>query len=192
METESINGQGRVCMARPFIPTGEQTMRKTLHDINREILDLTDELLYAEDEVEETAILESLDALALVRESKLENIAYVRLQMKADTKAIDEEIKRLQARKRATENAARRLDGYVMGEMQQAGIKHHKGQLANITIAKSPVSCEVVNPEAIPEEYTENVTEVKILKSEAIRHYKSTGEILPGFHFSQKEHVRIN
>ena len=166
-------------------------MNSTLREINQQILELTAELIDAEDEAEETAILEALDALALAREQKLENIAYVRLQLKSDVKSIDAEIKRLQARKHATENAARRLDGYVLVEMQRAGKRKHEGKYACLTIAKSPVSCEVINPEVIPDEFTETVTETKILKSEAIRHYKSTGEIIDGLLFYQNDHVRI-
>lgn len=166
-------------------------MKKTLRNINADIQDLTEELIDAEDDVEKTAILESLDALGLQREQKLENIAYVRLQMKADAKAIDEEIKRLQARKTATENAGRRLDNYVIHEMQEAGIKSHKGQLTNLTVSKSPVSCEIVDENAIPENFTEEVTQLKILKSDAIRHYKETGEIISGMRFYQNDHLRI-
>lgn len=166
-------------------------MQRTLHQINQEIMNLTQELIDTEDEAEQNAIIEALDALALQQEQKLENIAYVRLQMKADNKAIDEEIKRLQARKNATENAGKRLDGYVMTELQHAGIRKHEGKLASLTIAMSPVSCEIVDPELIPEEWTETVTETKIKKSEAIRHYKQTGEILPGMQFRQNEHLRI-
>ena len=166
-------------------------MKHTLREINAQIDDLIQELIDAEDESEQTAILEALDALALQREQKLENIAYVRLQMKSDVKAIDAEIKRLQARKNAIENAGKRLDGYVMVELQRAGIRKYEGKLASITIAKSPVSCEVIDAESIPEEWTQTVTEVKILKSDAIRHYRQTGEILPGMRFYQNEHVRI-
>ena len=121
-------------------------MRKTLRDITAEILELTAELIDATDAAEETAIIEALDALAIQRKQKLDNIAYVRLQMNSDIKSIDDEIKRLQARKKATENAARRLDGYVIVEMQRTGKRKHEGKYATLTIAKSPVSCEVVPP----------------------------------------------
>ena len=164
-------------------------MNSTLREINAQILDLTDELIDAEDETEETAILEALDALAVARDQKLDNIAYVRLQMKSDVKSLDAEIKRLQARKQATENAGKRLDGYVLVELQRTGKRKHEGKYASLSIAKSPVGCEVVNPQVIPAEFT--VTETKILKSEAIRHYKNTGEIIDGMHFYQNEHVRI-
>ena len=165
--------------------------KRTLRQINAEIMNLTEELIDAQDAAEETAIIEALDALALQRNQKLDNIAYVRLQMKSDVKAIDAEIKRLQARKHATENAGKRLDGYVMEELRRAGKRSHKGKLANLTIAKSPVSCEVIDANAIPEAYREERTEVKILRSEAIRHYRETGEILSGMRFYQNDHLRI-
>lgn len=166
-------------------------MNSTLREINAQIDALIQALIDAEDEAEETAILEALDALVLQRDQKLDNIAYVRLQMKSDVKSIDAEIKRLQARKQATENAGKCLDGYVMVELQRAGTRKHEGKYASLTIAKSPVSCEVVNPDVIPDAFTETVTEVKILKSEAIRHYRQTGELIDGLRFYQNEHIRI-
>lgn len=166
-------------------------MHSTLRAINEQILDLTADLIEAEDAAEENAILEALDALTLKREQKLENIAYVRLEQKSDVKAIDAEIKRLQAKKQAIDAAGRRLDTYVMTEMQQAGIKSHKGQLANLTIAKSPVSCEVVDESAIPDEFIQTVTETKIKKSDALRHFKNTGEVVAGMRFYHGEHLRI-
>lgn len=166
-------------------------MKITLREINENIRELTDEITDTQDPNEVDAIIQELDALALQREQKLENIAYVRLEQKSMCKTIDEEIKRLQGRKKAIESSGNRLDRYVLDEMSQAGIKTHKGQFASITVAKSPVSCEIIDADAIPEEFTETVTETKILKSEAIKHYKETGEILPGMAFGQKEHVRI-
>lgn len=166
-------------------------MKRTLRDISTDILELTDQLADAQDSTEVDALMQELESLELQREAKLENIAYVRIQQKSDAKAIDAEIKRLQARKKALDAAGNRLDIYVLDQMSRAGIKTHKGHLASITVAKSPVSCEVIDLEAIPEEYIETVTETRILRSQAIKHYKETGEILPGFKFGQKEHVRI-
>lgn len=166
-------------------------MNSTLREINAQILELTDALIDAADESEETAILEALDALSLQREQKLENIAYVRLQLKSYVKAIAAEIKRLQARKQAMENAGKRLDGYVMVELQRAGKRKHEGTYASLTIAKSPVSCEVINPDMIPDAFTKTETVTKINKADAIRHYKSTGEIIDGLRFYQNEHLRI-
>ena len=116
----------------------------------------TQERIESEDEAEETAILVSLDALALQREQQLDNIACVR----------------------ATESAGKRLDGYVLVELQAAGKRKPAGKYASRTIAKSRISCEVIADTAIRAAFTE--TETTILKSEAIRHYKSTGEIIDG------------
>ena len=165
--------------------------KRTLRQINAQILELTEALIDAHDAAEATAILEAIDALALQRTQKLDNIAYVRLQMKSDVKAIDAEIKRLQARKHATENAGKRLDGYVMEELRRAGIKRHKGKLANLTISKSPMCCIVTDADAIPAAFVEERTEVVIKKQAAIQYHRDTHEDVTGLKFVQSEHLRI-
>lgn len=165
--------------------------KRTLRQINAEILDLTDELIDAYEPEEQTAIIHAIDALEMERDKKLENIAHVRLQMKSDVKAIDAEIKRLQARKFATENAGKRLDDYVMEELKKAGIKRHKGKLANLTIAKSPLACVVTDPDAIPDAFIETRTEHFIKKKEAIQYHRDTHENVTGLKFVQSEHLRI-
>ena len=165
--------------------------KRTLREINAEILDLTDELIDAHDAEEQKAIIQAIAALQIERDKKLDNIAYVRLQMKSDVKAIDAEIKRLQARKIATENAGRRLDDYVMEELRRAGIKRHKGKFANLTISKSPLACVVTDPTAIPDIFMETRTEHFIKKSEAIKYHRDTEEQVTGLKFVQSEHLRI-
>lgn len=168
-------------------------MSKSFREINTQIADLITDLegLEAGQTEEETALLEALDSLAIERSEKLESIAYVRIQQKSDTKAIDDEIKRLQSRKKNIESAGRRLDQYCITCMSEAGIKKHTGKLASLTVAKSPLSAEVVNIDAVPVEYKEEVTTEKILKSEAIQHFKNTGEIVDGFSILQREHLRV-
>lgn len=166
-------------------------MKHTLREINNEIRNLVEELEDAEDEAEQNAILKELDALDTKHHEKMNSIASVRLNQKAQCKTIDEEIKRLQQRKKSIINAGERIDNYVLLEMKSRGIKSYKGDLASITRAKSPTSCRVTNGDAIPEEFTEEVVEVKILKKDIITHFKNTGEILPGVEMVQGEHIRI-
>lgn len=166
-------------------------MKITLRHINENIRELTDALADAADSAEVDALMKELDALSLQREQKLENIAYVRLEQKSLCQTIDAEIKRLEARKKAIASAGKRLDLYVLDEMSRAGLKTHKGPLASITVAKSPVSCEIIDEAAVPAAYLKTETVTKILKADAIRHYKETGEILPGMAFGQRDHVRI-
>ena len=166
--------------------------KKTLRQINAQILDLTEELIDAQDSAEADAIIEALDALALERNKKLDNIAYVRLQQKSDVKAIDTEIKRLQARKTAIENAGKRLDLYVMVELKNAGLKSHRGKLANLTISKSPMCAIVLNEADVPESFKETRTETVIKKSDAIKYFRETQQDVSGLKFHQGEHIRIN
>ena len=111
--------------------------------------------------------------------------------MKSDVKAIDAEIKRLQARKHATENAGKRLDFYVMEELRRAGLKRHTGKLANLTITKSPMCCIVTDETAIPDVFVEERREVVIKKQDAIKYHRDTLEDVTGLKFVQGEHLRI-
>lgn len=166
-------------------------MRKTLREINTEILELSEELVDAIDDAERTAIIEAIDALAIKRNEKLESIAHVRIQQKSDVIAIDAEIKRLCRRKQAIENAGKSLDIYTLTEMKTAGIKRYQGKLASITVAKSTMAAIVLNESDIPEPFIEVKTERIIKKADAIRYHKESGNPVAGFKFHQGEHLRI-
>lgn len=166
-------------------------LKRTLRDISAEIIQLVEELQDVSDTEAAASIIEELDALQIEQAKKLDSIAHVRIEQRADVKAIDDEIKRLQARKRAITAAGQFLDHYVMGELKRQGITRHKGRLANISIRKSPVACEVVDIEAVPDEYKETRVEVKVLKSDAILANRNSDDEIPGLRFTQGEHIRI-
>lgn len=94
--------------------------------------------------------------------------------------AIDEQIKRLQEYKKITKNKIDRYKEYVKSNMESLGIDKIQNELGTLSIAKSPISVEVVDPEKIPPEYKQEVTEVKILKDKIKNDFKATGEIIDG------------
>lgn len=94
--------------------------------------------------------------------------------------AIDEQIKRLQEYKKITKNKIDRYKEYVKSNMEALGIDKIQNELGTLSIAKSPISVEVVDPEKIPPEYKQEVTEVKILKDKIKNDFKATGEIIDG------------
>lgn len=94
--------------------------------------------------------------------------------------AIDEQIKRLQEYKKITKNKIDRYKEYVKSNMESLGIDKIQNELGTLSIAKSPISVEVVDPEKIPPEYKQEVTEVKILKDKIKNNFKATGEIIDG------------
>lgn len=94
--------------------------------------------------------------------------------------AIDEQIKRLQEYKKITKNKIDRYKEYVKSNMEALGIDKIQNELGTLSISKSPISVEVVDPEKIPPEYKQEVTEVKILKDKIKNDFKATGEIIDG------------
>lgn len=94
--------------------------------------------------------------------------------------AIDEQIKRLQEYKKITKNKIDRYKEYVKSNMESLGIDKIQNELGTLSIAKSPISVEVVDQEKIPPEYKQEVTEVKILKDKIKNDFKATGEIIDG------------
>lgn len=94
--------------------------------------------------------------------------------------SIDEQIKRLQEYKRITKNKIDRYKEYVKTNMEVLGIDKIQNELGTLSIAKSPISIEIVDPEKVPPEYKQEVIEVKILKDKIKNNFKETGEIIDG------------
>ena len=88
----------------------------TLYEINQAILNAIAEGL--DPETGEITNTEALDALEMARDEKIENIACYIKDLTADAKAIREEEKVLAERRRAMENKAERLTGYLSVVLQ--------------------------------------------------------------------------
>ena len=64
--------------------------------------------------------------------------------------------------------------------MELLGIDKIQNELGTLQIAKSPISVEILDPEKVPQEYKEEITEIKILKDKIKNNFKATGEIIDG------------
>ena len=61
-----------------------------------------------------------------------------------------------------------------------------------MSIAKNPISVEVVNEAEIPSEYKKEIIETKIDKKAITDYFKETGEIVPGVNINtQNTSLRI-
>ena len=84
----------------------------TLYDIDREILRVLDGAV--DPETGEIMIdTDTLDALTMERDQKIENIGLYIKEVTAEVKAIAEEIESLTKRKKTAENKAKRLKDYL-------------------------------------------------------------------------------
>lgn len=118
--------------------------------------------------------------LAEALQTKSANIIAYYQEQDTILNAIDEQIKRLQEYKKITKNRIDSYKNYVKSNMELLGIEKIQTELGTLSIAKSPLSVEVLDIEQIPEEYKTVVTEVKADKKKILDNFKATGEIIAG------------
>lgn len=116
--------------------------------------------------------------------TKSNNIVGYYQEEKVLLEGIDAEIKRLQDYKKAVTNRIDRYKEYVKENMQVLGIDKIETELGTISIAKSPISVEIIDEDKIPAEYKTIVQTIKVDKKAIADNFKSTGELIEG--------VRIN
>lgn len=146
-----------------------------LYQITNGFMALNDQDDLSDEEKQELG-LQLCDAL----QNKSANIiAYYQNEM-ALLDGIDAEIKRLQEFKKATQNKVERYKNYVKSNMELLGIDKIETALGKISIAKSPISVEVVDVDKIPNQYKIIVSDVKIDKQKIKDDFKNTGEIVAG------------
>lgn len=146
-----------------------------LYQITNGFMALNDQDDLSEEEKQELG-LQLCDAL----QNKSANIiAYYQNEM-ALLDGIDAEIKRLQEFKKATQNKVERYKDYVKSNMELLGIDKIETALGKISIAKSPISVEVVDVDKIPNQYKIIVSDIKVDKQKIKDDFKNTGEIVDG------------
>lgn len=146
-----------------------------LYQITNGFMALNDQDDLSEEEKQELG-LQLCDAL----QNKSANIiAYYQNEM-ALLDGIDAEIKRLQEYKKATQNKVERYKDYVKSNMELLGIDKIETALGKISIAKSPISVEVVDVDKIPNQYKIIVSDIKVDKQKIKDDFKSTGELIDG------------
>ena len=113
----------------------------------QDILDL------AENTDDNEHLLEALTTIEDSFEVKLENIGKVIQTLDADTIMIDNEVKRLQNKKRAIQTNKKNLKTYVENEMNNIGKTKVKTALFNFGIQANPPRLVVVDEKEIPKSY---------------------------------------
>lgn len=92
-------------------------------------------MLY-DDEQDEQAIIDTLDAIEGAIEDKADGYASIIKQLDTDAKGIDVEIKRLQTRKRMLDNRAKRLKDNLAEAMRALGKTKFNTQLYTFRLQK--------------------------------------------------------
>lgn len=95
-------------------------------------------------------------------------------------KAMKEEESRISTNRKALENRLEQFKKYVKECMEGNGINKIETDLGTLSIAKSPISVEIVNEENVPDEYKEVIFTIKVDKKKIADAFKSTGELIEG------------
>ena len=120
------------------------------------------------------------EELTLLLQQKSQNtIAYVR-NMELTIEAMKSEEKRISEQRKLKENKLVKFKEYVKECMETNGITKIETGLGTMSIAKNPLSVEIINEDEVPGEYKTEVVTVKIDKIKIKNNFKETGEIPAG------------
>lgn len=120
------------------------------------------------------------EELAIELQNKGTNIVGYALNEESLIDAIDIQIKRLQEFKKLKQNNLDRFKEYVKDNMERLGITKMDTELGILSIAKNPMSVEIVNEDEIPKEFKQEIVTEMIDKTAIKKHFKETGEMIPG------------
>lgn len=148
------------------------------------------QMLY-DDEQDESAVLDTLDAIEGAIEDKCNSVAIVMRELETDIDGLDKEIKRLQARKQVLSNRRERLKGYIAQTMQAVGVKKLQTQLFTFGIQKAGQRSLVLTVEAdkLPREYqkitvaADNAAIRDAMKAHGAEEIEGVGYLAPATEF---------
>lgn len=120
------------------------------------------------------------EELTMLLQQKSQNIIGYTKNIELTINAMKEEEDRIASNRKTLENKLTRFKQYVKECMQNNGITKIETGLGTLSIAKSPTSVEIINEEAIPSEFKQEIVTIKIDKTKIKNHFKETGEIIEG------------
>lgn len=120
------------------------------------------------------------EELTILLQQKSQNvIGYVR-NNELTIEAMKEEEDRIANNRKVLENKQTRFKQYIKECMENNGITKITTGLGTLSIAKSPASVEIINEEAVPSEFKQEIVTVKVDKTKIKNNFKETGEIPDG------------
>ena len=150
----------------------------TLYNITNKFVELMDK---AQDgELTEEEYNQLGEEIALELQKKGTDVIGYALDQTSLIEAIDVQIKRLQDYKKKRQDNLERFKNYVKENMDRLGITKMDTSLGTLSIAKNPMSVEIVNESEIPKEFIQEIVTTKPDKTAIKNHYKETGELISG------------
>lgn len=149
-----------------------------LHEIAKEYREVA-ALADSDDEGMAQAVIDTLEAVGGAFEEKAQTLVRITLNRQADIDALDNEIKRLQARKQTILNAEASFKEYLRTNMEATGISKISCPLFTITLAKGREVAVIDDADQLPDELVRVKTDISPDKL-AIAAKLKAGEEVPG------------
>lgn len=150
-------------------------MNNTLYDIRCKFVELMNSEELTEEQVQELGT-----ELAKELQSKSSNIiAYI-----VDSESLLERIKieeeRLKNMRKNGETRLEKFKEYVKENMEALELQKIQTELGTMSVAKNPISVEILEEEEVPKEFKKEEVVIKLDKKAIAQHFKDTGEIPNG------------
>ena len=162
----------------------------TLYKLTDEYAELMARMETAEDEEEVEAIWQEMDALEGDIVEKAEAYARIMRNKQAEVEAFKAEKDRLAGCQKAAENVVECLKGRLLDSMQRLNLTDIQTGIGKWRVQMNPPSCQVMDEAEVPSEFHIPQPD-KIDRAGILKHYKSTGELLPGVEITQSAGIRF-
>lgn len=150
-------------------------MNNTLYDIRCKFVDLMNNEELTEEQVQELG-----KELAEELRNKSSNIIAYIVDSESLLERIKSEEKRLADMRKLGEARLEKFKGYVKDNMEALELLKIQTELGTLSVAKNPISVEIVEEDKVPMEFKQEVVTTKIDKKAIAQHFKDTGEVSKG------------
>ena len=162
----------------------------TLYELTNEFAQLLDALENAQNDTEAAFLLDELDALSADIEQKAANYARALRNYEAQIVAVKTERERLTEQQKRAEKQIERLKARLLEAMQAMNLKDISTPIGKWRVQMNPPGCSVLDERAVPEAFRVPQPD-KIDRAAILRHFKETGELLPGVEITQNMSIRF-
>lgn len=151
----------------------------SLYELSTNYLQALDFLTDPEMDLPVEAVNDTLEALGGELEDKAINVAKFFRNMEAAADAIKTAEANMAKRRKALENRVQWLKNYIKDNMEICGISDIECPHFKLSIQKNPAAVNILNEDAIPEQFKEQIISWKIDKT-AIKNAINSGSVVPG------------
>ena len=137
------------------------------------------------------AIVDTLESIEGELSDKAENIAKISNMASYEVSSIEQEIKRLQDKKRVIENGQDRLRQYLKSQMERISKDKIKTDLYTISIRKNPPRLILDDETKIPAEFLTLIPERYEVQKDKVKECLKSGEFVPGAHLESGSSLQI-